>query len=107
MKPALIQLMAFDKQIPKNPKKIGSENEVVALAISSIMALSIGIFPEPRPWHPVLKINIKPRGMKNRDIVFTQNMLCSITIGEELFASIKSFDIGEANRKQKTSANIE
>ena len=49
MNPAPIQLTAFDRQIPKNPKKYGREKAVVALAISSMIALSIGIFPDPKP----------------------------------------------------------
>ena len=71
MNPAPIQLTAFDRQIPKNPKKYGREKAVVALAISSIIALSIGIFPDPKPWHPVRNIKIKPNKIKKIDMVVT------------------------------------
>ena len=76
------------------------------LATSSMIALSIGIFPEPRPWHPVLKINMKPRGMKNKDIVWTYRMLSWMTVSDEP-PFMKIMVIGEAKNLQSNKARID
>ena len=71
--PAPIHAAGDARHIPKYPIRPGRIIAAITLRESSRMLLSIGIEPEPRPWLPVLKMKIKPRGMKKGSI---QKLVC-------------------------------
>ena len=55
MNPAPTQAIGLDKHIPRY-LSVNTDGRIAAemhLSVSSIIELSIGIEPDPSPWHPV------------------------------------------------------